>query len=277
VNYYFKTNRGSISIDISSDELLKIEDPEKVIYTCNTNNYSPVSHFRQSSMYCKKNNYSYYVFTDRIIEDLDISNQIIFSYKAPDPRYAAKVFKILPFLFFDTAQFSLWVDANIFLLKDLHLLMNDFVLLDDDFLLFEHNKRNSIIEESIECVKYGKDNSKIINSQISQYNEKYKNLGNLGLYQGRVLLRKHTKSVKKMSDSWWGEISNGSIRDQLSLPVTLTRVDIKLSRKKQIDFIKYFEVMNHNKYKMYGIGNSIGSNLISLKSKLVYYLNRYLK
>ena len=136
MNYYFKTNRGSISIDISHKELLKIEKKRKIVYTCNTNNYSPIDHFKKSLAYCTNNNLSYFlVFTDEIIKDLDRSNQIFFSFKAPDPRYAAKIFKILPYLFFKDADFSLWVDANILFKEKLNRLINDFIKSENDFIV----------------------------------------------------------------------------------------------------------------------------------------------
>lgn len=276
MNYYFKTNRGPISIDIFSDELSKIKNAGMVVYTCNTNNYSPNNHYTDLSVYCKQNNYNYFVFTDRLVKDLDKSRQILFSYKAPDPRYAAKIFKIFPILFFDNAKYSLWIDANISFLKDLNLLINNFVSSENNFVLFKHNKRNNVIDESIECMKYGKDDSIIIKSQIQRYSKEIKNLERLGLYRGCVLLRKHTSSVNEMSNSWWNEISNGSIRDQLSLPIAIEKNSIRLSVERASNFKKYFTLGLHNKYKMYGIGNSIGSSLISFKAKLLYYLSKYL-
>lgn len=277
MNYYFKTNRGPISIDISSKELLKIEKKRKIVYTCNTNNYSPVDHFKKSLVYCKNHNLSYFVFTDKIIKDLDRSNQIIFLFNAPDPRYAAKIFKILPYLFFKDADFSFWIDANISFKEKLNQLIDEFILSGNDLLLFKHNKRSSVIDESLECIKYGKDNSKIINNQITKYKKKFENLNKLGLFQGRILFRKHTRSVKKMSDSWWADILMGSIRDQLSLPISLSLNKINLSTIEHIEFVKYFFVMSHNKYKMYGIGGSLSSYMISFKSKILYYITRYLR
>jgi len=277
VNYYFETNRGPISIEISYDEISKINDSEITIYTCNTNSYSPNHHFNDVLQLCKNNNYSYYVFTDKVIYGFNIKNQILFTYTAPDPRYAAKLFKILPHQFFKKSTYTLWVDANILLNEKVNHLIENFKSSNKEILLFNHNKRRNILEESEVCIKYAKDDDEIIKNQISKYKKLKLQIEEIGLFQGGVLLRKNTANINNILKLWWCEIREGSIRDQLSLPIIVHDFHNKSTIRAHEDLFNYFSVIPHNKYKMYGIGNSLNSNVIAIKSKILYYFSKFIR
>jgi len=272
VNYYTETNRGPISITISKDEILKLKNHNCIIYTCNTNNYSPVDHFKNSLEICEKNKYGFYIFTDRYIKNVCESNQIIFSYDAPNPRFAAKIFKILPYQFINS-NISLWVDSNIILNNNITKLINRFISTPKGVMLFNHNKRSSIDEEAKECIRFGKDDEIIIKTQISNYIKEKNSLERFGLFQGGIILSKKKKVIIDLFESWWAEIQKGSIRDQLSLPIVLFQYKSELMTMNNGDLDKYFSIINHNKYEMYGVDNSFSGLLKFYKSKILNYLS----
>ena len=112
MNFSYLSNSGKISIEISEEDFKKIKKLNKVIYSCNTGGYSPTRHFEDAIKICELHDYTFIIFTDKHITSIDKANQIIFSFDAPNPRYA-KIFKILPHEFFINSEISLWIDPNV--------------------------------------------------------------------------------------------------------------------------------------------------------------------
>lgn len=275
MNFSYLSNSGKISIEISEEDFKKIKKLNKVIYSCNTGGYSPTRHFEDAIKICELHDYTFIIFTDKHITSIDKANQIIFSFDAPNPRYAAKIFKILPHEFFINSEISLWIDSNVEINQRVFKKLDHFLKSDNDIELFLHDKRKNIIDEASECKKMAKDNKLIIDGQISRYKNKYENLKEFGLYQGRILFRKNTNKIQKFSIFWMNEILFNSIRDQLSLPVAIKESNVSLSLNNHEDLHNFFKVLVHNKYDMYSNEKNFKNLFINIKTKLIFKLVKF--
>ena len=132
-----------------------------------------------------------------------------------EPRRCAKIYKILPHRFLQEYDFSLWVDGTQTPVIDVRFLIAKF-LAKDDIAFFAHPLRGCIYEEMQACIRYNKDDAKVIRKQ----EEKYRTANypqNHGLIEGTVILRRHNSpKVKEAMEQWWQELNEFGLRDQLS-------------------------------------------------------------
>jgi hypothetical protein len=146
--------------------------------------------------------------------------------KFKDPVRCAKIFKILPHLFLSEYKYSIWIDCNFLVKKNIQEFVY-FALKKNNMAIFDHKKtkgdaRDCIYDELEAIKKLGKktgifkDNIEVMEKQINRYkNEGYP--ANNGLIKGGILIRKHNESdVINAMNLWWKEIKFGSRRDQLS-------------------------------------------------------------
>lgn len=157
-----------------------------------------------------------------------------------DPCRAAKVYKVLCHNWLPSVcTRSIWIDANIELMNPItHLL--DEMKTDLAFFKHPHPHEICIYREASVCIRKNYDDSKAILKTIKRYRAEG-HPENWGLPMGRFILRKHTAMVKEFGELWWKEITNGTRRDQLSLPVVL--------RHMQIPFDEF------NPYRLYNVWN----------------------
>ena len=146
-----------------------------------------------------------------------------------DPCRNAKIYKVLPHLFFPNAEYSLWIDGRISI-KFQHTLefLIETYLRDSDICVFKHNLRDCIYAEALECTRRNLDDKTVIKRQIKKY-EQAGYPKNSGLSECSVILRRHTELVRKFNETWWAEISTGSKRDQLSFDYTAKITGLKVS------------------------------------------------
>ncbi len=133
--------------------------------------------------------------------------------------------KLLPHLYFQNYDISIYIDSNYLIIGDILELLDS---LGEDFKMgiFDHNQcddsRDCVYEEHKAILKLGeetgvyKDNPEAMKKQI----EFFKNEGypeHNGLIFAAVLIRKHNdEQVIKVMEDWWGFVSTQSKRDQLS-------------------------------------------------------------
>lgn len=136
-----------------------------------------------------------------------------FTYR--DPRRTAKIFKILPHLFFPHQEASLWIDGSCVVIGSLR----DFLIrycCHASMVTFPHPKRRCLYQEARACRRWGKETSAVVQRQIRFYRESGYPEGN-GLIAGTVLVRRHNeKKVVELMEEWWRHIDRFSVRDQIS-------------------------------------------------------------
>ena len=161
-------------------------------------------------------NFDYICFTDnkdlvsdfweiRLMEDLNL-----------DKVKKARRYKVLPHIYLQEYEYSLWVDANFKIIGDLEDFINKYWVNNHPMMCIIHPERDCIYDEAKSCITLKKDSEEVIESQIEKYKkEAYPK--NYGLISSGILFRKHhDPKVIKLMEDWYHEIINNSRRDQLS-------------------------------------------------------------
>ncbi len=145
-------------------------------------------------------------------------------YRRPigDPLMQAKACKILAHEAFD-CDLSLWIDGR----STLRGLNGVFDRFRSDLALRRHPSRDCIYDEAEHCKQQRRGDPRRIDVSVARYRaaghpERH------GLWLGGVLLRRHTPAVAEFNRQWWREVSSGTSRDQISLPVVLRRLGLAL-------------------------------------------------
>jgi glycosyltransferase involved in cell wall biosynthesis len=137
-----------------------------------------------------------------------------------DPLLQAKRYKILCHEAVN-CDVSLWIDARI----ELYGLRNALQGLTADIALLPHPRRNCIYAEASHCKTVRRGDPSRIDAAIARYRAEGHPEG-YGLWLGGLILRRHTTSTIAFNREWWREVSMGTSRDQIVLPVVLRRLGI---------------------------------------------------
>lgn len=144
-----------------------------------------------------------------------------------DSTRKSRALKILPHIFLESYQESIWVDGTIEILSSPTDLLNEYLDSDYDIMVCKHPDRICVYEESIACKKLKKDTRVIINKQIGQYrSEGYPE--KWGMVQTMIMYRKNNENVRKHGDLWWSQVLSFSKRDQLSFNYSLWKENLKV-------------------------------------------------
>ena len=169
----------------------------------------------------------YYAFVDNP-QDVKIWKQLPLLNFTYDDKYKnrrnAKIYKIMPHLFFPQHEIHIWHDVSHALVKDPFEIAETY-LKQNDIALFKHTQRTCIYDEAKILNELGYDHKENIDRQI-QY---YKDCGmpeNLGLFELPVSIRKNTPKIQAMNLAWWEQICRFSSRDQVSLPFCMWKFGI---------------------------------------------------
>ena len=148
------------------------------------------------------------------------------------PRLNAKIYKILPHLYFDE-DITIWLDGNIRFAPETNI--RQFV---DDFLgtydigVYRHFIRNCAYQEAMACKNMGLDDPQVIIEQVDYYRH-HDFPEEWGLAECGVIVRRNNTNVRIFNERWWAQVCRFSSRDQISFPfVWWTReesINIKLN------------------------------------------------
>ena len=182
---------------------------------------------------------------DKLREDILVFSE--FS-RFKSPVYNAKVYKLLPHKFL-ICDISIWVDGNIFLLKEPQFYIDRW-LRDADMAIFMHNHAFRIYKEEMYLESMFKNRTPWVKDEVRNQLKHYRKIGipeDTKMYMGGFIIRRHNERTARFNEAWWAEICRWSQRDQLSLPVILMQFpDLK------VNFIggnikkhKYLKYENH--------------------------------
>jgi len=140
-----------------------------------------------------------------------------------DPVRTAKKPKVLPHLYLEDSDWSIWIDANITLLADPRDLVAEVRKSGHLIGAFRHPERECLYDEALHCISAAKDDPDTILAQITRYKcEGYP--AKFGLAECNVLVRCHSDPIVAAAmRRWWDEIEAGSRRDQISFNYALWR------------------------------------------------------
>lgn len=155
--------------------------------------------------------------------DLDMNGKICYTVIKKNMDYLSfvkrqrKVKILIPDEVFDNYEYSMWVDSRPKLSIDPYFFL-DF--LDTDFLIKTHGSRRCVYDEGKVCIMNSKARESVVSKQLDYYRSQEYPTQN-GLYYTGFMVRKHTKELKELMNSWWREVRKFSHRDQVSLPYVI--------------------------------------------------------
>ena len=242
---------------------------KNVIYTCITNKYDLL----------KENinlqDYDFVCFTDdpTLCSETWIIKKIPEKLKDLSPVKQQRYIKTHPHEFFPEYEYSIWVDANVEVLKD----PTDILLSikDESVLIPHHPYRNCIYKEGKECIRLKKDTAENVNPQLNRYKEEGFPV-NIGLVQSNIIIRKHNEEdCIKLMEAWWEEIERGSHRDQLSFnyalwknPTRFAYLNKTLYKSKWFNWKVKHEIAA-NKVNIQAVYTNFGVNYDIIREKII--------
>jgi len=180
--------------------------------------YDPYGHLDNTYNFSSGNGIDRFYFTD-----LDMEGKIPYTVIKKELGHLSFVkrqrkIKIkIPDEIFDNYEYSLWLDCRPLLAIDPYVLLR---LADTDFLIRSHDYRRCAYDEGKICVMQNRVSKLAVDRQLEHYRSQGFPTQN-GLYHTGFMIRKHTKKLKELMNSWWAEVREYSHRDQISLPYVL--------------------------------------------------------
>lgn len=181
-----------------------------VVYTAIFGGYDQLQEPVQRSKNC-----DYICFTDdpdlksdfwtiRLIQDAKLS-----------PARLSRKPKILPHLYLQDYEASLYIDGNLLLIGDVHTYIRTYAR-TSPMLGVKHGERDCVYQEYRACRESHRDDLSVMQKQIERYEREGLPAG-LGLIVGSFIYRRHhDPAVIRVMNRWWDEFSHQSQRDQLS-------------------------------------------------------------
>jgi GT2 family glycosyltransferase len=174
-----------------------------------------------------------------------------------DQTRIARYYKLHPHAYLHDYEITVWVDANILIRNDFTVFLDRFIAGDNPVGTFKHYKRFCTYDEANECLGAQKDDQDIILKQINQYAEEGLPR-NFGLPETNIFIsRPNDPLAKRVFQTWWEQLDNGSRRDQLSIMYSLWKNDCSYtalnddkSQMARFDRVN-FELFNHQTRKSF--------------------------
>lgn len=226
--YIEKRKTNKISNYISEQEESNFELTERIaVYTCIIGKYDKVIEPVYVSDKC-----DYYIITDQDIDDnsiwkkIDINTIKIVGLKNNElNRYV----KLHPHIFFENYNYSIYLDGNVRIISDLIPMVES--LGNKIIGLHIHSFRNCAYQEG-KSFKFNKRLKSFYPDVTRQLNVYYKEgfPHSFGLFENTIIVRKHMdKKCIELMNEWWKQLNEFSFRDQISLPYTIWKMDMKQS------------------------------------------------
>ena len=201
---------------------------------------------------------SYVCFSDNYHVGYNIWDIRFASYWHDDPTMRARFYKLHPHLFFSDYEYAIWIDANILIRKSMKVqeLIDKHLSNKTIISMCTHPRRSCVYEELDACVRYNKDDFKVMKQQLDSYREDGLSR-NIGLQEtGVIVCQPKLPETEVFFNSWWSELYKHSKRDQLALPYVLYKNNIACGSlfEKGYDFRTdkiYFKYYFHNENKSF--------------------------
>ena len=190
----------------------------------------------------------YVMFTEDTTMQSDIWDVRVVIQDRWDPHRTSRFYKLLPHLKFPDYKYSLWIDGNRVIQKDVYRLMKSWMgnaVLVNPVRSKDSWKKNAY-DEAAHCIALGKkgnfkDDPEIINKQTQAYIVEGLPMRS-GLWGCQYILREHNHpDCIKLSELWWQQIKKYSKRDQISFPYCVWKTGTypaSIPAKKLKDYIR---------------------------------------
>jgi len=202
--------------------MLTIQPNKLVVYTALSNNYDKLLPPLVNSPGVR-----YICFSDNpnvSVDGWEIHPLPEFLSAPEDHTRRAKLPKVLPHIYLEEFDYSVWADASMQIRGCMLEFASRCQQYDEDFVLFEHPEApRTIYEEGAICIAFELDNKRIIQNQLALYNQR-------GFTEPHsipactIIYRRHNShQIKLAMQDWWNEILLHSRRDQLSFTYVMKK------------------------------------------------------
>ena len=222
------------------------EKMRKVIYTSIVGNYDSLP-----QPLVVDESFEYVCFSNDIKEErVGVWQVRPIPYSNSDRTRLSRFVKLQPHLVLGDYDVSVWMDANIRITGDeFYRLVNERIEEGSLVAQVPHPLRDCVYEEITECYK----DVRIGLCDALRQKRHLREAGfprHFGMMENNLILRRHNDPlVRRISDEWWKEYLNYSIRDQLSLmPVCWKlgfRPDLLLGEGNNARNVPYLEIVRH--------------------------------
>jgi len=176
-------------------------------------------------------NIDYIAFTDQTHRTLKVWEKrpiINFTMNSKfTQRRNAKVYKILPEMFLNEYDVTIYHDGGHFcLMNPIDIIKKYLPNETDDLAVFKHRWNTCIYKEASDVIREHVDIPELITAQCDYY-KRNQYPENNGLYELPVLIRKKSVRNGLINLRWWEQICKWSSRDQISFPVVLWSINTK--------------------------------------------------
>ena len=177
-------------------------------------------------------NIDYYVFTDRSVPAESRWQKADISQIPPefgrDPVLANRWCKLHPHCLFPEHSYSVYIDANIWVLSDLTPVTATLDVFPA--AMFRHKRRDCVYDEVEACILQKKADP----ASLRAHGELLRSHGipeHWGLLEASIIARKHADPrCVELMEAWWEAFLANSRRDQISLIDTLWKAGIEPGR-----------------------------------------------
>jgi GT2 family glycosyltransferase len=173
--------------------------------------------------------FDYILFTDTSTKDFGIFKVRPLPYFHEDSTRRARFVKTHPHLLLPEYDYAIWVDANILIIEDIMPMFEDFKKSDKPIGAIRHPLRDSVYEETRECIKRSKEDAAKIQEQEDHYRELGFDCDDL-IESNIMMIDLKNEKIPDFYATWWTEIDAFTRRDQLSLGYSLSKHDISWHR-----------------------------------------------
>ena len=137
-----------------------------------------------------------------------------------NPKLSACFYKCNPHLLFPKAEWTIWIDANVFLKKTPEFFVEYTLATLSTYGAFAHFFRAAPHEEAKAILDFRLDSENRVARTMSRYRQWESHHGQAKhLAQNFILVRKNTPENTCLNTFWWADICWCSHRDQLSMPL----------------------------------------------------------
>lgn len=157
------------------------------------------------------------------------------------PQRTARWVKIMGWIDW---QYSMWIDASF----QININLNDWWSLRfvSPFSAPKHPLRSDIYAEARSCIVNNRGDNGKVYLQEQKYRQ-YLFPMNTGIITSGIMLRENTHECVKLHEAWWKELSEQSVRDQLSFAFISYRIPWvntyhwDYSQSKEFKYSKHFK------------------------------------
>lgn len=161
-----------------------------------------------------------------------------------DRRRNCKPPKLQPHLYVD-AEVSIWIDANVRLKVSPAKLIKEWLLPEDDIIVFFHSTRDCLYKEAEVEAALGKAEPSVIKAELEQYRkEGYPE--HYGLVETNMIIRRHNDKVRDFNNLWAGQVNRYAQRDQKTFCYTAWKTGLPIKYlSENIREHPYFDYVSH--------------------------------